>query len=383
MATSNIRVLNTCSCLGYGGTEMRTIERVKQLRGHGISFDFCLLSERPDKPDVLAADARAMGCDVLHCPVGFPGVFSFRKRFKRLIRDRKYDVIHSYSHYTSGLILSAAAELGIPSRFCHFQSVGRKYYPPHRRLYNNLMMKLIPKYATKILSNCKCGMSSYWGKDWQQDPRAEVVYDGLDLEPYRNAPDRAGVLSGFGIPAESPVVIHVGNFSPAKGHDTIVKTAEIVAARIPRVKFLLVGHGGRGDVSDQIRKMVVDKGLQKVVIFAGRVPEVPPLLMASDCFIFPSRWEGLPGALLEALAAGLPAVASDIEANREVAETTDRIVTVPVDNAAAFADALLPILANPARYKQPPGTVPERYRMENCVEQMLRIYREAVIHKGP
>jgi glycosyltransferase involved in cell wall biosynthesis len=186
--------------------------------------------------------------------------------------------------------------------------------------------------------------------------------------------DRAKTLDELGIPPSRQVIIHVGNFRPAKDHETLIQSMSKIVEQSKEVHLLLVGNG---PLLPKIRQLVASKGLQHHVHFAGPAGprnDVPRLLMASDCFIFPSRWEGLPGAVLEALAAGLPVVASDLPAIREIASDSDNVHTVSVGDIDGFARRLSEILADPNSHHRPTGQIPDRFRFDNYVRKVLCLY---------
>jgi glycosyltransferase involved in cell wall biosynthesis len=231
----------------------------------------------------------------------------------------------------------------------------------------------IRRYATKIVAISQAAMEAYMGQGWKEDPRTEIIYHGIDIRAFRNPSDRLQKLAEFGIPPSAKVVIHVGTFRPAKDHETLVRSAEAVVEHRKDVHFLLVGGG---ILMPKIRKLVAAKGLQDYIHFAGSRRDVPQLLMASDCFIFPSRWEGLGGAVLEALAAGLPVVAGDVPAIREIAAVSDHVYLVPTGEAAGFAQKATEILANLDSYKSTPGQLPQRFRLDRYVQNTLALYQD-------
>jgi glycosyltransferase involved in cell wall biosynthesis len=241
----------------------------------------------------------------------------------------------------------------------------------YRLCYNKLMTSWILKYATKIAAVSESAMTAYMGSQWQADPRTTVIYNGVNVAPFLVAYDRLKTLSEFGIPRSAQVVTHVGNFLPPKDHETLVQSAAELISRKENVHLLLVGDGA---LMPKIRKLVAAKGLKNHIHFAGSRRDVPRLLLASDAFLFPSRWEGLPGAVLEALAAGLPVVASDIGSIREIAGQSDSMYLVPAGDASGFAQKLQEILADLQKYRKKPGQIPERFRFETYTRKMLSLY---------
>jgi glycosyltransferase involved in cell wall biosynthesis len=132
----------------------------------------------------------------------------------------------------------------------------------------------------------------------------------VDLAPYSLKVDRAAVRSEFGFRASNTIFGHVGRFDTQKNHAFLIDIATEIAKRDSEARFLLVGDGPlRPSIEEQVRRA----GIASRTVFAGSRPDVPRLTMGTmDRFLFPSLYEGLGLALIEAQAAGLPATISDV-----------------------------------------------------------------------
>jgi glycosyltransferase involved in cell wall biosynthesis len=364
-----IRVLQVVGKLGLGGAETRLIELAGVVDKSKFYFDFCVFEDGD-----YDEQARKLGCGIVKCKLT-RNIFSFSRGFRELLRQGQYDVIHCHIYQFSGVPLRIAAREGIAKRIVHLRTTkGVDQNNPYRFCYNKLMTAWIKRYSTKIVAISQAAMESFMGPQWKNDSRTSIIYNGINIEPFLRLPNRAETLTEFDIPYSAQVVIHVGNFRPPKDHKTLIKTAATMISRNKAVHFLLVGCG---PLMSDIRKLVLAGGLEKNVHFAGPRTDVPRLLMSSDCFLFPSKWEGLGGAVLEALAAGLPVVASDIPAIREIASQSDNVHLVPAGDASGFAQKLQEILADLQGYRKKPGQVPERFRFENYIDKMLSLYNQA------
>jgi glycosyltransferase involved in cell wall biosynthesis len=146
------------------------------------------------------------------------------------------------------------------------------------------------------------------------DPRKTVVIpNAVDGERFMNA--IPADLTPYGIPAGSRVLITIGRLEHQKGGDVLLAAIPAVAARFPDVHWLLVGDGpDRGKLAAQAQSL----GIADRVHFAGFRKDIPERLRASTALVLPSRWEGMPNVVLEALAAGKPIVASEVEGVTEL-----------------------------------------------------------------
>jgi glycosyltransferase involved in cell wall biosynthesis len=143
--------------------------------------------------------------------------------------------------------------------------------------------------------------------------------------------------------------------------------------------------GRRGSVSPRLDAVLRGTGLDGEVRFLGHRDDVPEVLAAADLFVFPSLLEGLGGALIEAMALGLPIVASDLPAVREVVEEGANALLVPPGSPGRLADAMRALIDDPERMvafgARGREIFEERFTIERSVEQMVGLY-ERVIAEG-
>ncbi len=363
-----IRVLQVVGVMDYGGAETRLLELARYVDKSSFYFDFCVFR---DKPGVYADEIIKLGFGIVRCKLT-KNVPVFIRRFRNLLREGRYDVVHCHIHQFSGLPLRLAAKEGVPIRIMHLRTIGGGSPPGLLKLLRwKLMTGWVKRYATKIVANSQSGMVAYMGSEWESDPRTEIIYGGIDVRPFQVAHSRAEVLSEFDIPTSAQVVIHVGNFGPAKNHKTLIRVAKTIIAKRKDVHFLLVGDG---PLLPHIRELAAENKLEHKVHFAGHRSDVPRLLMASDCFLFPSKWEGLPGAVLEALAAGLPVVASDIGPNREIASVSNKVRLVSTSDTEGFAKEVNDVLSAAESQRSPSGRIPETFRLDNFIQKIIKLY---------
>jgi glycosyltransferase involved in cell wall biosynthesis len=139
-------------------------------------------------------------------------------------------------------------------------------------------------------------------------------------------------------------VLAVGRLAPPKGFDVAVRAIKKVLVELP---VTLVIAGGSGSSGPELQALVEEQGLGEHVRFLGHRLDVPDLLAAADALVAPSRWEGLPGAALEASLMGTPLVCSDLPVFCElvgIAGVEASSTFVPVDDPDAFAAALVEVL---------------------------------------
>lgn len=364
-----IKVLHVFGKMDRGGAETRTIEVTPLLAERGVEFDFCTLSAGAGQLDELI---RQLGREVFPCPLR-PGLMSFGSRFVRFLKNSDYDIVHSHSHYFSGYIVKLAHKAGIKSRIAHFRNTyDGKSLNLQRKIYKRIMRKWIGEHATAILAVCRGAMELGWGEDWEKDSRAKVVYNGLDLSRFQfTGQERRDVLSELGIPHDSKIIINVANLRRQKAHDVLLDAAAKLVEVDSKYHFLLVGDGV---LRDEMEAKAENLQIIENIHFLGVREDVPKLLKASDCFVLSSRWEGLPGVVLEAIAAGLLVVATDLPGVKEIAEHTNLINIVKVEDAEALAKGILDVFNNSYLQQKQGQPFPKEFGLEQCAETLYNIY---------
>jgi glycosyltransferase involved in cell wall biosynthesis len=317
MPSGLLRVLHVFGRMARGGAELRTLELAESFGGERVRSDFLVLSGL-DGP--LDARVRVAGGEVLKCRLG-P---TFPWRFYRLLRTHQYDVVHSHVHYFSGVILAIARLAGTPGRVAHFRTAVRNDKPdtPWRRAQLAACRRLVQYAATDVLAVGEGTMQGAWSQGWQSDPRCRVVYSGIPLERLEGVTVR---------PPDPPVIIAVGSLQPLKNQLRLVGILERCLDELPDLRLRLVGREldtyGTG-----IRQAAEGRGLGDRVEFVGEVEDPLPWIAGASLMILPSRWEGLPGAALEACALGIPVLASDLPGTRELAAHFPHLAVLPVDD---------------------------------------------------
>ena len=177
------------------------------------------------------------------------------------------------------------------------------------------------------------------------DPaRVHTIYNGLDILDW-NTPPRPANSSG------NVVVTTVGNIRRVKGHDIFIKAAAAIVQHFPGVSFSIAGDVLEPDYFSELQGLVRTLGLSNCFHFAGGITNLREHLSTSDIFVLPSRSEGFSNAIVEAMAASLPVVATNVGGNAEAVEEGVTGFIVPVDDPAALSEAISRLIANPFQAK--------------------------------
>ncbi len=169
-------------------------------------------------------------------------------------------------------------------------------------------------------------------------PRGEVVLvpNGMELQAFDTALlSREAARTELGATDDAPLLFTIANFYPAKGLPVFLDALALVAASAPNFRTVIIGDGEERAALEEQRRAL---GLEKIVMLPGQRQDAAALMRGGDLFILPSVKEGFPWALLEAMAAGTPAVSTDVGGVRWIVE--DTVTVVPIRDPRALADAI-------------------------------------------
>ncbi|HTN83937.1 MAG TPA: glycosyltransferase [Sorangium sp.] len=338
-APRRLAIVHVLSSFQTGGAEQVVVDLAASQRAAGHDVLAVAIAEDPDGP--RAEQLRRRGVEVHLVPKG-PGFDrTLTARLAALFAARGVGLVHSHNH----LSLIYAAPAGwlhrvpvIHTKHGVSQDMqGRRWLRSAASAFVDAHVAVSQPTAAVVL-----------GRREVDPPKLHVVANGIDLS--RFAPDpaaRARVRAELAIPQDAWVVGSVGRLSPVKNHALLVRAA---AMSLPRSgRLLLVGDGPeRGRLVALAREL----GLSERVVFAGERHDIPALLAALDVFALPSLSEGLPLALLEAMAAALPAVATDVGGVATALVDGETGFLVPSGKVAALAARLSDLRADPGRAAQ-------------------------------
>ena len=167
------------------------------------------------------------------------------------------------------------------------------------------------------------------------EAKLRVIPNGVDAERFATAVPVD--LTPFGIPAGAWTLVTVGRLTPQKGHDELLGAMAPLLLEDPQMHLLIVGEGPERETLDWLADSF---GVSGQVHLPGFQADIPAILKSCQAFALPSRWEGMPNALLEALAAGLPCIATDVEGVRELLGGGDIGIVIPPGDELALRRAV-------------------------------------------
>lgn len=310
------RVLHVVGGLHTGGAESWLAAIRPTIAAGGWSADFCLLD---DNEGPLAGQFREAGLRVDHCSLR--PLWSFPMRLRSHIRNGRYGVVHSHVLLFSGVVAAIAMTAGAPVRIAHAhnshdgQGVGWA-----RWLYRWIMRINIRVFGTHALA-CSADAEEFMGCS------ATWLPYGVDLDLFVR-PTEMIRRSDYGIPDDAIVMGHVGSLTKQKNQAFLLSAFAAAAEREPKLHLALAGEG---PLEAELKELAQSMGVVERIHFLGRRSDVAALLGGLfDGFLLPSLHEGLPVALLEAQAAGLPCLVSD-RIGQQVIALPEKVEQLPLE----------------------------------------------------
>jgi L-malate glycosyltransferase len=341
-----------------GGTERQMTELIRRLDPQRFRIHVACFHREGDWLARVASHAASIVEFPIH---GFarPSGVAQLVAFARWCRREQIAVVQTCDLYTNILGLPGAALAGVPVRIGSRRELNPDKTPGQIRL-----QRLAYRAATKVVANSSAAEQMLLAEGLAARSVA-VIANGVDPTAF---PARKRAREGRSI-------ITVANLRPEKGHETLVAAAAHLAAEFPGVRFQIVGDGPRRAA---LESLVRAKGLGDRVTFLGHREDVARLLFEADLFVLPSRSEAFPNAAIEAMAAGLPVIASAVGGLFDLIDHERTGMLVPPDDPAALAATLRALLRDPAsaaRLGDAARThIAERYSFDRMVTAFQDLY---------
>jgi len=302
----------------------------------------------------VGAMLRQAGVSVDACEARSPRDVRALARLYKYLRRSRPDVLHAllfHANFAARLVGPAA---GVPvSRIiCEIQTVERE------RAWHLALDNLTCRLCRFEVGNSPSVLEHLARHAHIPRSRLRCVWGAVDADRFASA--RPLDRRTLGVRADEQLIVWAGRFDPVKGFEEMIGAVARVAQRRP-VRFMLAGEGA---YRPRIEALIRTHGLNERVALLGNRPDMPNLLATADVFLFGSRTEGLPNALLEAMAAGLPVVATDVPGNRDLITHERTGLLARPGSAESLADGLERVLDRPD-WAQTLGRQAQKWVVEN------------------
>jgi glycosyltransferase involved in cell wall biosynthesis len=335
-----MRVLTVIGNLSVGGAEIYISRVARAIHPYGVQLEICTL----ERSGALLQELEQAGVTVHGTRFTFrrrhahplrlmPTLFRTVADIRALVRSGRYDIVHTYLYVadllgTVGARLAGCPRIIVSRRALHAWRHGRNPLEHAFELGTNVL-------AHELIANSRAVLEDAERFEQVLPRYRTVVYNGVEVSSYPQA--RLGSRGRLEL-------ITVGALSPRKGQEYALRALRSVLDAGVESRLTLVGAG-----SDEalLRGLAIEMSVAEHVVFAGERSDPRPYLAASHIFVLPSRQEGFSNALLEAMASGLPAVATDVGGNAEALQEGGGAIVPPADSLA-IANAIISLAADRA-----------------------------------
>ena len=368
-ADGRLKILHVLFTLQTGGAEYVALNLLERLDGHRYDRHVVSLTGEGDLADAF----RRQGVQVhmLHKRSGLDPMLALR--LLRLCRRLRPDIVHT--HNATPWLYAVLAAKGSGASLYHTEH--SNLFPHQRRLMR--AERWLARWTDVIISDSEKVKRHLVERQGLPGRKITTILNGIDTERFSRPVDVAGVRRALGLNGSGPVIGTVGRLAEVKDHATLLEAFRRILEAMPQALLLIVGDGPlRAELEASARRL----GIAGRVTFLGRRADVSQLLRAFDIFVLSSISEGLPLSVPEAMAAGVPVVATDVGALREVVSDPAFGVLVPPKSPERLAEAVLALLRDETRRGVISRAARERVQATFDVTRMVHDYETAYHHES-
>lgn len=307
---AQLKVLMVAGNMHVGGIENQLMHLARNASREKFQFDFT-----SDKPDAFyRKEIEELGGKFILIPkMNWRNPFPYCRAMYHVMRQGKYDIVHSHELFHSGITLLIAKLAGIPCRFVHAHNwrdddgTGKKR-SKMRTCYNAVMRWMINQFSTTEIACSTWAGKFLYGEKNIKKKKYHLVFNSVDTAKFLDNYDR--VETGeFCEENGWKNVINVARISKVKNQEFLVRIAEEFRKKEEKIRILCVGSGDEDDVK-RVRDKIEEKNLWKYIKLLGVRKDVDVLMRKSSAFVLPSHYEGMPLVMIEAQTSGLHCVSA-------------------------------------------------------------------------
>lgn len=383
-AAAPLNVYKFVTQFGVGGTEMQVLGLAEQFDPTLFSLSFGCMRRQ----GATEREYGDRGWSISEYPIKRFASFGAGRQMVRLARElraRKPLVMHSYNFYANVFSLPAARLAGVPCIIASIRDMGVYMTPMQLRV-----QRWVCGLADRIVVNADA-VRDWLVEDGYAAGKIHVIRNGARMPLFNAASARSRVRAELGIPSAAKVVMMVSRLNPQKGVEHLLEAVPAILARVPDAWFVIVGdvvldsRAREAAYARLLASRARELGVAERVVFTGLRRDIPYLLAAADLSVLPSLSEGLPNSVIEAMAAGLPVVATEVGGIPELIRPGRCGLLVPPGDAAALVESVTAVLINPflakrlgeaARFRIQTG-----FSFEKMFQETVTLYRTVLAEK--
>ena len=363
---SRIRVLKFLNHFFIGGTERQFVHVANGLNRSRFAVDIACHRREGPLLETLHPDLPVHTYPVNGSFLNYKSIRN-QARLIRDIRKEKFDIVHCYGWYPNVFAIPPSRLSFHPVIIASIRDAGAYMTPAKIQA-----LKIVCAISDCVLANSEAGRA-WLIEQGVRERKIEVIRNGIVVPRRAERPNGLGpVRHEFGIPAGTPICACIGRVVSGKGIEFYLQAARILADQRRDVRFLMIGaHSTEEHYRPEIEALAGKLNIGDRIIFTGQREDVPRILQEVDIVVHPSLTEGLSNVILEAMAAGIPVVATRAGGNSELVQDGHTGFMVPVRDAVQIATAVSRLLDEPQMARALGERARQRVIDEFALDRML------------
>lgn len=344
MNANPVKVLHLIPTLSSGGAERQLANLVGSTSKNIINHTVCVIGEA----DFFSSSIREAGYEVIKLNItGKRPFIQAARKFRQVVRSVKPDIIHTWlydAHIAARLACISDKKLPLVT------SLQAPDYEPEIINIGNWsprkveVLKKIDKFTASLKKPYFVPCSHFVKKSYQNyykidEQKTQVIYNCVDPGLLTTSEaEKRDLLTRLSLSDDAFIFLNVSRLDPQKNHTVLIKAFDKVSKEIPDAYLILVGVGG---LENELKSLVKNLQIEKKVLFLGRRNDIGTLLEIADVFVFPSLFEGLGVALIEAMFKSLPCIISKIEVFEEIIRNEETGLIIDENSAEELEEAMI------------------------------------------
>jgi len=385
--SGGLRVCQMIDTLDWGGAQVILVQMTKAMCQRGIDVSVVSLVDgskrKSQNPAPYSDQLIELGVPIEQVPARGIGNLKRISRLVSYLRNGKFDVLHTSLQYANILGNIAGRLAGVPVvSSLHSTEVDPLHYEPTRYRLENF---LLHHAASRVIAIGYAVASANQRRVGSR--HVDIIPNAVSIPPLLSNHRRQKIRLELTGDAERPLVISVGRLSPPKCYDDLLEVFAGVRNERPDAFLAIVGDGS---LRQELEAKIASLNLNDDVLLTGARTDVSDLLGAADLYVSSSNREGLSVAMLEAMAAGLPVISTDVgDAPHLLASRPDQPavgILVPASQPQPLMHAIINLLDDPAQAARMGSAARQRVIDENSIDgwcdRILSLYGEVSRRKG-
>jgi len=331
-----LQILHIQKVAGIAGSENHLLTVLPQLRQYGYEPTMLVLADSEDRPESFIEKMQGAGIPTKVMSMWGDLDPLLLPRLVRFIRQDNYNIVHTHLLHADLYGTLAARMVGVKFVIStrHNDDTFRQLYPLRKCL------AWVTRYTDRVI--CISDRVRDFSEKVEETPRDKITVIHYGVNPSLIVGD-ASWRQQLGWGDDVPVLGIVARLTEQKGHTTVLKAMPKVLQQFPKTRLVVVGDG---KLRAQLHQEAVQLGISDNIHFLGYRENAAAMMSGFDLFVHPSRWEGFGLVFLEAMAASLPIVATQVSAIPEIVRHGETGLLVPVDDVPALSRAICTLLAD-------------------------------------